>query len=77
MKLYPFHTALMGALEKTRYGTEGTFFQQFNCCACGTKQTMETPNRFHLKGICQECKTETNIEKDGCNYMIVLEVSHD
>jgi PHP family Zn ribbon phosphoesterase len=45
-------------------------FQQFNCAACGTKQTMEEPNVLHTAGKCEECGAITNLRKYGCNYMV-------
>jgi hypothetical protein len=69
MVLYPFYDCVRGADEKIALG--GTVHQQFNCASCGMKQTMPTPNAFHLRGSCEECGHITDIEKDGCNYMVM------
>ena len=69
MKLYPFHNVVPRAIELIGLGA--TVYQQFNCAKCGAKQTMDDANKFFTRGICEECGSETNIEKDGCNYMVV------
>lgn len=68
MKLYPWQEILDACDELAGQGVD--CFQQFNCEKCGAKQTIDTPNSFHRSGICEECNHETNIEKNGMNYMI-------
>lgn len=68
MKLYPWKEILDAADGLAKQGVD--VYQQFNCSGCGTKQTMEHANVFHPSGICEECGHETNIVKDGMNYMI-------
>jgi predicted RNA-binding Zn-ribbon protein involved in translation (DUF1610 family) len=72
MKLYPFWEVAKEAHEKAMAGA--SVFQQFNCAKCGTKQTIDEANRFHKTGQCEECGHITDIEKDGCNYMLILGV---
>jgi hypothetical protein len=72
MKLYPFYEVAAAAHDAIQQGA--TIFQQFNCAHCGMKQTLETPNTFHKKGICEECDSLTDIEQDGCNFMWMGEV---
>jgi len=67
MKLHPFDEAAAAAFEKMDQGA--TIWQQFNCAHCGAKQTMAEKNQFFTRGICEECGKETNIKRDGCNYM--------
>jgi hypothetical protein len=50
----------------------GTIYQQFNCAQCGVKQTIDHANSFHKLGICEQCGHTTDIEHDGCNYMVIL-----
>lgn len=69
MNLYPFKDCVTGADLLIRKG--GTVFQQFNCSGCGTKQTMPDRNVFYRQGKCEECGATTDIEKEGCNYMLV------
>lgn len=72
MKLHPFYEVASEAMKWVNKG--GRVYQQFNCAHCGAKQTMDNPNVFYKAGICEECGKETNIEKDGCNYMMHLGV---
>lgn len=72
MKLHPFYEVAAEAHEHAKAGAD--IYQQFNCAKCGTKQTMEDANVFHKLGICEECGHETNIEADGCNYMMTFGV---
>lgn len=69
MKVSPFYEVVTHAEEVIKKG--GTVYQQFNCAGCGAKQTMDDPNKFYKLGLCQECGHETNIERDGCNFMAV------
>lgn len=48
-----------------------TCFQKFTCLACNTRQTMDTPNVFYKTGRCQECSFITNLEVEGCGFMLV------
>ena len=72
MKLHPFWECGKAAMELMDKGA--TIYQQFNCAQCRRKQTMETPNAFFQKGICEECGHETDIEKDGCNYAVHFQI---
>jgi hypothetical protein len=68
MKLHPFWECAAAAKS---YADQGmNVYQQFNCAKCGAKQTMDVANQFFKLGTCEECGGETNIEKDGCNYML-------
>jgi DNA-directed RNA polymerase subunit RPC12/RpoP len=69
MKVSPFYE-VVGNAEK-RMADGWTIYQQFNCAKCGTKQTMPDANKFYMRGTCEECGHETNIAKDGCNFMAV------
>lgn len=48
----------------------GDVYQQFTCAQCGAKQTMNVKNTFFTSGTCEECGGLTDIQKDGCNYMV-------
>ena len=67
MKVSPFDEVVANAEERMRDGW--TIYQQFNCAHCGVKQTMPDANKFYTRGLCEECGKETNIMKDGCNFM--------
>lgn len=45
-------------------------YQKFTCAGCGQRLSMETPNNFYKTGTCDKCPTVTNIEKQGCNFMV-------
>lgn len=49
-----------------------TIYQKFTCTGCGQRLTIETPNTLYATGACDRCPTITDIEKQGCNYMLVL-----
>lgn len=68
MNLYPFNQCVAKAQQYIRDGAR--VFQQFNCAFCGAKQTMDVPNTFYKLGRCEQCGQETNIERDGMNYML-------
>lgn len=69
MKLFPVKEAWYGA---QCYMAEGfQIYQQFECESCKAKQTIDTPDKFYVRGKCQECGHVTDIVKNGCNYMAV------
>jgi PHP family Zn ribbon phosphoesterase len=47
-------------------------YQKFSCSKCGQRLTMETPNVFHKTGSCDQCGHITDIEKQGCNYLLEI-----
>ena len=69
MKLHPFINCCARAKDIIDAG-RGVVYQQWNCAHCGAKQTMPDANTFYKLGDCEECGRRTNIEKDGCNYMV-------
>jgi len=69
MNLYPWDDVIERAEMAIAQG--GTVYQQWNCAACGVKQTMDSANSFHELGICEECKAVTDIKANGCNFMAV------
>jgi transcription elongation factor Elf1 len=69
MNLHPFDEVAANAESKMREGW--TIHQQFNCAHCGAKQTIAEENQFFTHGRCEECGQETNIKKDGCNFMAI------
>lgn len=69
MKLYPFDEVCRAADKHVQMGRK--VFQQFNCAHCGTKQTIDDANHFYTHGICEECGKDTDLKKDGCNYMMI------
>lgn len=47
-------------------------YQKFTCAGCGERLTIPTPNKLYRKAECEHCNVVTNIEHQGCNYMLVL-----
>lgn len=71
MKLYPFDDCAAAAAFELMTEHGAIIRQQFNCAVCGVKQTMAEENKFFTRGICEECGAETDIKRDGCNYMVI------
>jgi hypothetical protein len=70
MKLHPFEECVQTATPLMEAGHK--IHQQFNCEHCGIKQTMDLPNKFYYIGTCEECGKNTDIRKNGCNYLAIL-----
>ena len=68
MNLYPFDEVLRRASDFANRGID--VYQQFNCEHCGAKQTMPDRNTMYELGTCEECGKETDIKKNGCNYLL-------
>ncbi len=49
-----------------------TVWQKYSCANCGSRQVMAHPNIFYTQGKCEECGVITDIESQGCNYMLEL-----
>lgn len=73
MSLHPLSEVLPQVNEWIARGA--TIYQQFNCAHCAAKQTMAEPNRIYSRGLCEECGGETDIEKDGCNYLVAVGIT--
>lgn len=66
---FPFNDVVAKATELSKFGF--LVFQKFTCAGCGQRLTIETPNTFHTTGSCDKCPALTDIEKQGCNYMLM------
>jgi hypothetical protein len=73
MKLHPIRNCQETAIPFIEKGA--TIHQQFLCAHCGAKNTMEKANTWYASGACEECNKITNIERDGCNYLLRLSFS--
>jgi hypothetical protein len=71
MNLHPWNDVLANAKRKMDQGW--TVYQQWNCAHCGVKQTMPDKDKFFIKGKCEKCGEETDIRKDGMNFMATSE----
>ena len=67
---FPFWDVVETANEQIKKGN--TVHQKYTCSRCRNRLTIETPNVFHKTGTCDKCNAVTNIEKHGCNYLIIL-----
>lgn len=68
---YPIEDCATQAYEHVAKG--GTIHQKWTCRHCGSRQTMEEPNKFFRSGRCEECGQITIIEK--CNYLLHIGAS--
>lgn len=69
---HPFYEVADKADEVINAG--GTVYQKFTCERCGNRLTMETANTFFKKGDCDNCGHTSDIEKNGCNYLVTFGV---
>jgi len=68
-KDYPF-AEIAEAAE--RLADEGhRVYQKFSCAQCGQRLTMDVPNVMYKTGACDKCGHITNIEAQGCNYLLI------
>jgi hypothetical protein len=74
MKLYPIRECVARAEKILNAGNPNThIYQQWLCEHCGDHQTMEHPDVFFQAGTCEKCGQRTDIERAGCNYMLVTQ----
>ena len=66
---HPFYEVAANCQRKIAEGAE--IFQQWQCAHCFAKQTMPDANHFYKLGDCEECGKRTNIEQDGCNFLMI------
>jgi hypothetical protein len=45
--------------------------QKYTCTNCGSRQTIDEPNKFFTHGQCEKCHHITNIQLTGCNYLVI------
>lgn len=67
---YPISVIMESMMKQMARGAE--CHQKFTCAGCGSRLTIETPNRLFTKGECDNCDTVTDIEAQGCNFMFIL-----
>lgn len=69
---YPLQECADQARELIERGA--LVFQKFTCSKCGARQMIEEPNVFYTTASCEECGAMTDIQKDGCNYLVLMGV---
>jgi hypothetical protein len=67
---FPFYDVLDDAVKRMHEGH--TIYQKFTCAKCAQRLTVETPNYFFKTGTCDRCGAVTDIEKRGCNFLVVM-----
>jgi len=68
-KDYPFEEIAEACCDLIK-NKKATFYQKFTCANCGSRQTIDEPNKLFTMGICEECKHMTDIVEQGCNYLV-------
>jgi len=67
---HPFYEVAEKATELVNNGA--TVYFKFTCQKCGSRQTFDVPNTLFKEGTCEECGATTNLEKTGCNYVLIV-----
>jgi transcription elongation factor Elf1 len=68
MSDHPFYECVDAASALIEKGAD--VYQKFTCAKCGSRQTMEEKNKFFKTGRCEECGHVTDVESQGCNYLV-------
>ena len=50
----------------------GVCFQKFTCSGCHRRLTVSEPFKIYTQGTCDNCNAVTNIEEQGCNFIMIL-----
>lgn len=69
-KDHPWQEILASMAEHARQGHDT--YQKYTCSGCGARLGMEEPNFIYTHGSCNECPAITDIEKQGCNFMLMM-----
>lgn len=69
----PFYEVATEAQQHMARGH--SIHQKFTCGRCSSRQTIGEPNKFFIKGLCQACGYETDLETTGCGYVLVARAS--
>jgi acetone carboxylase gamma subunit len=69
-KDYPFSEIAKSVKREADLGH--LCYQKFTCAGCGQRLTMEAPNVLYRTGTCDKCGHVTDIEAQGCNFMIEM-----
>jgi hypothetical protein len=72
MSDHPFYEVAAAVEEYIAGGA--TIYQKFTCAGCGNRLTMDVPNVLYKTGSCDRCDAITDIEEQGCNYMLIAAV---
>lgn len=67
---YPFEEIVQAVDDHAAKGH--LCFQKFTCEQCGNRMGMDEANVLYKLGTCDKCGHTTDIEKNGCNYMLMI-----
>jgi hypothetical protein len=74
IKLRPFHDVLARADSILARGEKGTtIYQRWQCEHCRADQVMDNPNIFFKTGICLKCHERTEIDRVGCDLIVLTQ----
>ena len=65
---YPLEEIQEACLKHIKNGAN--IYQKFTCAGCGARLMMPVPNIIFTEGSCDKCDHITDLEKDGCNYLL-------
>jgi len=68
---YPFEEIAEDAGKILAQDKNASVYQKFSCENCGSRQTIDEPNRFYTLGKCEECSHVTDLRRRGCNFMVM------
>jgi DNA-directed RNA polymerase subunit RPC12/RpoP len=69
-KDHPF-AEIAAAMEK--HASKGHMcYQKYTCAGCGQRLGMNEPNVLYRTGKCDHCGHVTDIEAQGCNYLLEM-----
>ena len=74
---YPFDQITKSVMDQLQENPRLRFFQKFTCEKCGNRLMMSEPNKFYRAGDCDKCHHVTDIEKRGCNYMMLMTADNE
>jgi phage FluMu protein Com len=72
---YPLNDLAKTVYAVMRQG--GVAYLKFTCSYCKSRQTIDVPNQLFTEGKCEECKSVTDIAKQGGNLLIVQRLAND
>jgi len=67
---HPF--SVIEAAVKVHAAAGRLCYQKYTCEKCKQRLTMEEPNVLYKTGSCETCGHVTDIEKQGCNYLLEM-----
>jgi hypothetical protein len=69
---HEFHQTFRNATTILERDSGATVYFKWTCENCLSRQTFDVPNTLYKLGECEECGHVTNIERRGCNYLLIV-----